>query len=55
NETVETFESIAALHRLAHRAGVSMPIIELGYQLIREDAELTKAKLEQAILRQPRS
>ncbi|MBI5116552.1 1-acyl-sn-glycerol-3-phosphate acyltransferase [Candidatus Poribacteria bacterium] len=54
NETIETFDSIASLHRLAQRTGVKMPIVELGYQLIREDAELTKAKLEQAILRQPR-
>ncbi len=54
NETIETFHSIASMYRLANRLGVKMPIIELGYQIIHEDAELTKAKFEQAILAQPR-
>jgi glycerol-3-phosphate dehydrogenase (NAD(P)+) len=54
HETIETFYSIASLYRLANRLGVKMPIIELGYQVIHEDAELTKAKFEQAILTQPR-
>ncbi len=50
NETIETFASIASLYRLANRMGVKMPIVELGYQIIHEDAEVTKAKFEQAIL-----
>jgi glycerol-3-phosphate dehydrogenase (NAD(P)+) len=54
NETIEAFDSIASLYRLAARAEVKMPIVELGYQIIREEAELTKAKFEQAILRQPK-
>lgn len=54
NETVESFESIASLNWLAHREGVKMPIIEYGYQIIREDAELTKEGFEKAILQQPR-
>jgi glycerol-3-phosphate dehydrogenase (NAD(P)+) len=54
NETIETFFSIASLYRLANRMGVKMPIVELGYQIIHEDAELTKAKFEQALLAQPR-
>ncbi|RJP19459.1 MAG: hypothetical protein C4520_12825 [Candidatus Abyssobacteria bacterium SURF_5] len=53
NQTIETFHSIASLYRLANRVGVKMPIIELGYQVIHEDAELTKAKFEQALLSQP--
>ncbi len=55
NQTIETYESIASLYRLATKAGVKMPIVELGYQIIHEDAEFTKAKFEQAILRQPNS
>lgn len=53
NITIETFYSIASLYRLANRFGIRMPIIELGYQVIHEDAELTKVRLEQAILAQP--
>jgi len=53
NETIETFDSIASLHRLAARMHVNMPIVEFGYQIMHEDSELTKAKFEQAILRQP--
>ncbi|GAB4330599.1 MAG: hypothetical protein Kow0099_01320 [Candidatus Abyssubacteria bacterium] len=55
NQTIETYESIASLRRLADRVGVKMPIVELGYQIIQEDAEFTKAKFEQAILHQPSS
>ena len=54
NETIESFDSIASLYRLAHRQGVQMPIIEYGYKIIREDAELTKEGFEKAILQQPR-
>ena len=53
NETVETFDSIASLSRLARREGVRMPIVEFGYQIIREDAELTKEGFEKAIFQQP--
>ncbi len=54
NETVESFNSISSLHRLALREGVKMPIIEYGHQIIREDAELTKEGFEKAILQQPK-
>jgi glycerol-3-phosphate dehydrogenase len=53
-ETIETFYSISSLYRLANRLSIKMPIVELGYQIIREDAELTKTKFEQALLAQPR-
>ncbi|RJP68167.1 MAG: hypothetical protein C4532_13205 [Candidatus Abyssobacteria bacterium SURF_17] len=54
NGTIETYDSIASLHRLAQRMGVKMPIVELGYEMIHEDAEPSKAKFEHAILAQPR-
>ena len=54
NETIESFESIASLYRIAHREGVTMPIIEYGYQVIREDAKLTKEGFEKVILQQPK-
>jgi glycerol-3-phosphate dehydrogenase (NAD(P)+) len=54
NETIESFESIASLYRIAHREGVAMPIIEYGYKVIREDAELTKEGFEKALLQQPK-
>jgi glycerol-3-phosphate dehydrogenase (NAD(P)+) len=54
NQTIESFESIASLNRIAHREGVLMPIIEYGYQIIREDAELTKEGFEKAIMQQPK-
>jgi glycerol-3-phosphate dehydrogenase (NAD(P)+) len=53
-ETIETFYSISSLYRLANRLSIKMPIVELGYQIIREDAELTKTNFEQALLAQPR-
>ena len=54
DETIETFDSITSLSRLAHRTGVKMPIVELGYRIIREDAEPTKEDFEMAIVHQPR-
>ncbi len=54
NETIETVDSIVSLNRLAHREDVRMPIVEFGYQIIREDAELTKEGFEKAILQQPK-
>ncbi len=54
NQTIETYASIASLYRLANRMNVKMPIIELGYRVIHEDATLTKERFEQAILHQPR-
>jgi glycerol-3-phosphate dehydrogenase (NAD(P)+) len=54
NETIESFDSIASLYRIAHREGIVMPIIEFGYQVIREDAELTKEGFEKALLQQPK-
>ena len=54
NETIESFDSIASLYRLAHKMGVKMPIVEFGYQMIREDTEPTKERFEKAILQQPK-
>ena len=55
NETIESYDSIVGLYRLAHREGVKMPIIEYGYQIIREGAELTKEGFEKVILQQPKN
>jgi glycerol-3-phosphate dehydrogenase (NAD(P)+) len=54
DETIESFDSIASLSRLAHRTGVKMPIVDFGYQIMRENAEPTKEGFEKAILHQPR-
>jgi glycerol-3-phosphate dehydrogenase (NAD(P)+) len=54
DQTIETFDSIASLSRLAHRMGVNMPIVEFGYKIIREDVVPTKEDFEKAIAQQPR-
>jgi glycerol-3-phosphate dehydrogenase (NAD(P)+) len=54
NETIEAFDAIASLHKLARRTGVEMPIVDFGYQIIHKDAVVTRKGFEDAILRQPR-